>query len=61
MIFTYFFKWNLPFKSSLFNKIPTFLVENKNLSQNFDIAFEKNHFLAWIRIRIEKKFQDKDP
>ena len=42
----------IPNKSSLFNKIPTFLVEdknkiptflveNKNFSQNFVIAFEK--------------------
>ena len=47
MIFTYFLKWFLPNKSSLFNKIPTyifgwkknkiptFLVENKNLSKKF--------------------------
>ena len=31
-------------ESSLLNKIPTFLVENKKLSQNFVIAFEKMCF-----------------
>jgi hypothetical protein len=31
------------------NKIPTFWVENENISQNFVIAFEKMFFFAWIR------------
>ena len=34
----------IPNKSSLFSKIPTFLVENKHFFQNFVIAFEKMCF-----------------
>ena len=47
----------IPNKSSLFNKIPTFLVENKKFSLNFALAFEKMFFLPGSRsgIRIGKK------
>ena len=59
----------IPNKSYLLNKIPTFLVENKNeipfyfdenknFSQNFVIVFEKMCF--WPGFGLEKKIQDPD-
>ena len=65
MIFTYFFIM-ITNVSSLFNKIPTFLVdnkdkiptswvENKNFSQNFVIAFEKMSFSLDLRSGLGKK------
>ena len=56
MTFILFLK-NLPYKHSLLNKIPTFLVEKQISHKNFVIAFEKMCIFTWIRIqiRIEKQ------
>ena len=65
----------IPNKSSLFNKIPTYLldwlknknriptfwVENKNFSQNFVFAFEKVVFCCLDPDPDWKEIQDPDP
>ena len=52
----------VPNKSSLFNKIPTLLVENKNFSQNLVFAFAKYVFCCLdLESGLEEKIQDPDP